>query len=78
MDRVVKGIRQTDTERVADMDSVVKGIRQTDTERVAEMDSEVKGIGHRMINRETVIEMKEGRDRDEEGQRRRRAEMNGD
>ena len=62
-----KVIRQTDTERVAEMDSEVKGIRQTDTERVAEMDSEVKGIGHRKINRETVIEMKEGTD--EGGQR---------
>ena len=44
------------------MDSVVKVIRQTDTERVAEIDREVNVIGHRKINRETVIEMKEGRD----------------
>ena len=42
--------------------TATKVIRQTDTERVAEMDREVKGMGHRKINRETVIEMKEGRD----------------
>ena len=52
--RKTKVIRQTDTERVAEMDRVVKGIRQTDTERVAEIDKDESNQtdGHRESGRD--------------------------